>query len=471
MSKFNLLFVLSIIFLAGCTASKNLRYDAIYSGTPWLDNNGDAVSARGACIVKEGNKYYLFGERKSDTANTFVGFNCYSSPDLYNWKFEKTVLPLQKSGKLGPNRVGERPKVLRCPKTGEYIMYMHVDSTTYKDQYVGYAVSDRINGEYIFKGPLLFNGAPIKKWDLGAYQDTDQSGYVLTHSGNIYKLSDDYTSVTQHLLDEPDAMHGEAPAIIKKDGVYFWLTSGLTSWERNDNFYYTATSLAGPWTERGNFAPKGSLTWNSQTTYVLPITGTEGTTYLYMGDRWSYPMQNSAATYVWQPLQVDGQTLSIPEYTEKWNVNLATGKWNATKIMGKTIEATDTKAIKYSAGWQESVVSDTVKVYSANTKGATFNTIFTGAQITLYGLSKSDGGYAKITIKNSKQEIVLNSVIEMYSKAEDLSPKFVSPILEKGSYSLELEVLGTHGNWTNKKKDIFGSTDNYIRLQKIVVRE
>jgi hypothetical protein len=112
-----------------------------------------------------------------------------------------------------------------------------------------------------------------------------------------------------------------------------------------------------------------------------------------------------------------------------------------------------------------------VKVYSANTKGAAFTTTFNGTQITLYGLSKSDGGYAKITIKNSKQQVVVSSIIEMYSKVDDLSPKFVSPILEKGSYSVELEVLGTHGNWSNKKKDIFGSTDNYIRLQKIVVKE
>mgnify|MGYP007085008273 CR=1 FL=1 len=39
-----------------------------------------------------------------------------------------------------------------------------------------------------------------------------------------------------------------------------------------------------------------------------------------MGDRWSYPHQASAATYVWMPLQVDGTKISIPEYWQAWDI-------------------------------------------------------------------------------------------------------------------------------------------------------
>ena len=38
-----------------------------------------------------------------------------SSSDLTNWQFERVVLPVQKDGILGPNRVGERAKVMKCP--------------------------------------------------------------------------------------------------------------------------------------------------------------------------------------------------------------------------------------------------------------------------------------------------------------------------------------------------------------------
>lgn len=113
--------VVCILFLINTTillAQLPGKMDAIYSGTPWFDQNGNLVSAHGANIIKDKSKFYLFGEAHSDTSNAFAGFNCYSSKDLYNCKFELVALPVQKSGKLGPNRVGERVKVMKCPKTG-----------------------------------------------------------------------------------------------------------------------------------------------------------------------------------------------------------------------------------------------------------------------------------------------------------------------------------------------------------------
>jgi hypothetical protein len=100
------------------------RYKAIYSGIPLFDQNSKEVNAHGACIIKEGNKYYLFGEYHTDTSNAFTGFSCYSSSNLTEWKFEKMVLPLQSDGLLGSDRIGERVKVMKCPATGEYVMFM-----------------------------------------------------------------------------------------------------------------------------------------------------------------------------------------------------------------------------------------------------------------------------------------------------------------------------------------------------------
>jgi hypothetical protein len=83
-------------------AQQTGSYQAIYSGVPWFDDRGKVVSAHGANLVKDGSRFYLFGEAHSDTSNAFVGFNCYSSPDLYNWKFESLALPVQSAGRLGP---------------------------------------------------------------------------------------------------------------------------------------------------------------------------------------------------------------------------------------------------------------------------------------------------------------------------------------------------------------------------------
>lgn len=145
----------------------------IHNGIPWFDEQGNIINAHGACIVEDGGRYWLFGEYKSDTSNAFPGFGCYSSTDLVNWKFERVVLPVQKDGILGPNRVGERVKVMKCPKTGEFVMLMHADDMKYNDPYIGVATCKTINGDYELQGPILFNGKPIKRWDMGTFQDTD----------------------------------------------------------------------------------------------------------------------------------------------------------------------------------------------------------------------------------------------------------------------------------------------------------
>jgi hypothetical protein len=443
------------------------KMDAIYSGTPWFDQNGKIVSAHGANIIKDKDKFYLFGEAHTDDSNAFAGFNCYSSKDLYNWKFERIALPVQKSGKLGVNSVGERCKVMKCPKTGEYVMYMHADTLTYKDQFVGYAISKKITGPYEFKGALLFNGKPIRKWDMGTFQDTDGSGYVLIHGGEIYKLGDDYKSVVEQ-INANMTLGFESPTMLKKDGLYYFVGSHLTSWERNDNYYYTSNSIKGPWISRGLLAPEGSLTWNSQTTFVLPIEGTKDTTYMFIGDRWSFPKQASSATYVWQPLLISGTSLSMPTYQEGWQINVSTGIALVIKTRETTIENTD-KQIQYTGNWKHQNNGDSGSESKSDEKDASFSIPFNGQQIALFSYVGTGNGYAKIELSDKKGKVVLTSLIDMYSKSLLSTPVFRSPILKKGDYKLTVSVTGERSNWSDKKKSIYGSTGNFVSLDKIII--
>ena len=128
-------------------AFSDITQELIYNGVPWFDEQGNIINAHGASIVEDGGRYWLFGEYKSDKSNAFLGFGCYSSVDLVNWKFERVVLPVQQDGILGPSRIGERVKVMKCPKTGEYVMLMHADNLEYKDPYIGIATCKTINGD------------------------------------------------------------------------------------------------------------------------------------------------------------------------------------------------------------------------------------------------------------------------------------------------------------------------------------
>ncbi|MFZ6757616.1 family 43 glycosylhydrolase [Undibacterium sp. Ji50W] len=461
------LFIILMVISHFSVAQTPARYHAIHSGIPWFDNRGLVVSAHGANIVKDKDTYYLFGEAHTDAGNAFAGFNCYSSKDLYNWRFESIALPVQAAGDLGLDTVGERPKVMKSPSTGEYVMFMHVDALDYKNQFVGYATSKNITGPYTYRGPLLNQGKPIKKWDMGSFQDKDGAGYVLLHGGDIYKLTDDYTSVSEQ-VNQAMTPGFESPALFRKDDMYYFLGSDLTGWERNDNYYFTATSLKGPWTRRGFIAPEGTLTWNSQVTFVLPIEGSQGTTYMFMGDRWSFPRQASAATYVWQALTVDGASISIPHYQQAWQIDSKTGTTTPV-VGGKHFISNTDKSIVYTGTWQHETTPFAQSI--SDVKDAAFSVKFSGRQIGVYSLATPDGGYARVSLRNSKGETVLSSIVDMYSKYPVSTLKFMSPLIPKDSYTLTVSVLREHWSWTSKKKIVSGSSGYAVSLEKMVVSD
>lgn len=448
--KYLTLLITSCWFLIGTGFGKGI----IINGIPWFDTQGHIVNAHGACIVEDNGRYYLFGEYKSDTSNAFPGFSCYSSEDLVHWTFERIALPVQPNGIMGPDRVGERVKVMKCPTTGEYVMYMHSDDLNYKDPYIAYATSKTINGEYQFKGPLLYQGEPIKRWDMGTFQDTDGTGYLLIHHGPIYRLSKDYRSIDTLMATVKGS--GESPAMFKKNGTYYLLTSKLTSWEKNDNFYFTAPTIEGPWMKQGLFCPEGSLTYNSQTTFVFPLKQGNDTIPIFMGDRWSYPHQASAATYVWMPLQVEGNQISIPEYWQSWDIKTQ----KPVEILKKRKRIAKS-GITFSKGWEKK--DDTWK---SNIKGAFLSVKFNEGKLALTGISQPTGGYARIRITKDGKKIYA-SLVDFYSKHPEKAVRFITPEFGNGNYELQLEVTGIMATWTDKTKTIYGSKDTYVSITDI----
>ena len=447
--------------LSACTSGKPevQQNPVIRNGIPWFDTDGNILNAHGACIIEDNGRYYLFGEWKSDESNTFPGFSCYSSDDLVTWKFENVVLGVQSDGILGHNRIGERPKVMKSPKTGEYVLFMHSDDMGYNDPHIGYATSKTIAGDYEFHGPLLFEGEPIRRWDMGSFQDTDGTGYLLIHHGIIYRLSDDYRSVEARVLNGL-RNSGESPAMFKQNGVYFLLGSDLTSWERNDNFYFTAPAIEGPWTRQGFFAPEGTLTYNSQTTFVFSLARGNDTIFIYMGDRWSFPHQASAASYVWMPMQVEEESLSIPEYWEAWDINLLQPVEPLKD--GKTIPQKKVK-LRNKTDW-----SRNNNLFVTNEKGSTMEVSFSGSQIAIVGESNVQSGYARIKIHNKNGMEIFSSLVDFYSKVPHQGVRFMSPQLPNGNYTLVVEVSGIISEWWSKARDRYGSTDSYVSVEKFV---
>ncbi|OJD30241.1 glycosyl hydrolase family 43 protein [Diplodia corticola] len=296
----------SLVSLALVSSSAFASLQVIPGATWTATNTGEHIQAHGAGIIKVDDTYYLIGEDKTN-GTAFLNVNCYSSTNLVEWTYEGALLSQEASGDLGPSRVVERPKVIYNDETSKYVLWMHIDSSDYKEAKTGVATGDTVCGSYEYQGS--FQPLGFQSRDMGLFKDDDGSAYLLTEDREnglrINALTSDYLNVTGdssvYRFDEKY----EAPAVVKANGTYFLFASQLSGWDPNDNYYTTATSLSGPWTSWRTFAPAGSKTYSSQTTFVLPLTGTSGTAYVYLGDRWvSSALFRS--TYVWLPLSLDG---------------------------------------------------------------------------------------------------------------------------------------------------------------------
>ena len=91
----------------------------------------------------------MVGEDKTG-GSAFTNVNCYSSTDLVQWTYVGALLSKTSSGDLGPNRVVERPKVIYNDKTGKYVLWMHMDSSSYGEARVAVATGDFGSGKYTY---------------------------------------------------------------------------------------------------------------------------------------------------------------------------------------------------------------------------------------------------------------------------------------------------------------------------------
>jgi sucrose-6-phosphate hydrolase SacC (GH32 family) len=127
---------------------------------------------------EEDGIYYMIGEEKTD-GSAFQAVNCYSSSNLVEWTFVGNLLTrTEEDGDLGPNRIVERPKVIKNDDTGKYVMWMHIDSSDYGDARVGVATGDSVCGPYEYRES--FRPLGFQSRDIGLFKDEDGSAYLLS---------------------------------------------------------------------------------------------------------------------------------------------------------------------------------------------------------------------------------------------------------------------------------------------------
>lgn len=323
----------------------------IKNGALWKDDRGKTVQAHGAGFLLIGDTWYMIGEDR-ETSKWQPDINMYSSKNFIDWKFERKVVANGMHsftytdgsvGSLGSNRMIERPKLLYCENTGQYIIWCHWESSNYGASEAAVFYSDNIIGPY----KMHWAGRPIgvKSRDCNVFQDSNGKAYFVSTTNEnqdlgVFELSDDYLNAIKHtriLIGQ----RREAPAIVRIANRYHMLSSACTGWDPNQCQYHHSTSMTSGWSGATNLNNKYS--YDTQAASILTI----GSTYLYVGDRWQDPDLAESKTIIF-PIQF-GSTSCTFNYSQQFDLNLVTGEIRATDTSEERVARTNWKVIDYSS--------------------------------------------------------------------------------------------------------------------------
>lgn len=319
-------------------------------------------------------KWWWIGEDK--TKGYRGGINAYSSDDLYNWTFEGTVMRNVSSREQlnteqyfkdlyadytseqldnvylcinDSTSVIERPKLIYNEKTKKYIIWFHADGPTatsnsnYAAASAGVAISDSPYGPFKFIDRYRLNVCPDDQHDyhpsskgmardMNLFIDDDGTAYIIYASEEnltlyLSKLNDEFTG----LATAPEnAVYGrdfirifpgaqrEGPALFKRNGKYYLMTSACTGWDPNQAGYAMADSLFGEWVNMGDpcIGDTTKTTFHSQSTCIF-CADENNDMYIYMGDRWNSDELNDSR-YVWLPIEFDNEGKMSISFVSEW---------------------------------------------------------------------------------------------------------------------------------------------------------
>ncbi len=319
-------------------------------------------------------KWWWVGEDK--TKGYRGGICAYSSFDLYNWEFEGVVMRNVTSREEldtdeyfkelyagytkeqldnvyrcinDSTSVIERPKMIHNEKTGQYLLWFHADGPTetsdanYAAASAGLAVSETPYGPFRFVDRYRLNTCPEDQEDMypqskgmardmNLFVDDDGTAYIIYSSEEnltiyISKLNDTY----DYLCTDPEkAVYGkdfirlypgaqrEAPAIIKREGKYYLMTSGATGWAPNQARYWMADEIFGEWVDMGDpcIGDDKRTTFDSQSTCIFLA---DDGTVIYMGDRWNSDNLGDSR-YIWLPVLFDDEGKMSISWQDSWTL-------------------------------------------------------------------------------------------------------------------------------------------------------
>jgi hypothetical protein len=339
--KFYLVLALSFIHCASLKAQTPANSPArIYPGQVWKDIKNSPINAHGGGVLYHKGIYYWYGTHKIEglSEKTFAdgGIHCYASKDLLNWVDMGLMLPLvydDKNHDLAYECNFDRPKVVYNATTKKFVAFfkLYLKGQGITTGYVGVATATSPAGPFTYQHKFLGGDSPFGTGDFAIFQEENGDLYHLAvrkpdRAFVAAKMSNDYllpeSSYFECLGITPKT---EAPALIKRNGVYHLLGSESTGWLPNQARYFTSKSIKGPWVNHGNpcegINPENQLgkdkTFGGQSTFIFPVLGKQDA-YIAMFDI-NKPENPYDSRHIWLPINFVDDKFKIT-WKDQWDL-------------------------------------------------------------------------------------------------------------------------------------------------------
>lgn len=321
----------------------------VQNDTFWKDTAGNPIYSQGGGILKVKDTYYWYGAKYEAAVRyaarpvgekgnaRFSAVTAYSSTDLVNWKFEGNVIQAGGAGQVfEPDAWLGRLGVVYSKRTRKYVLISQYASRAMGGG-VLFAVSDTPTGPFVYHHlqPRIENVVTPATGDQTVFVDDDGQPYLIfsnakgrAHAYVAPLRADDYLAVepATRVFSSP-AGGREGNAMFKYQGLYYLCSSDLHGWNASHTYYMTASSITGPYSaEKIMPGTQADFSHVSQTGFFIPVQGSQATTILFAGDRWSNFAGNGIGYNQWLPLSFDGAS-PVFHSLSQFDLDAGQGTW------------------------------------------------------------------------------------------------------------------------------------------------
>ncbi|MDR6550258.1 hypothetical protein [Paenibacillus qinlingensis] len=361
-----LLFIVLILGFAQSAKAASVMTNTDQS--VWNDTAGNPIWAQGGWMIKEDDTFLWYGMDYSESGVKNV--NLLKSTDMVNWTKQASTVPSGKGivdfstinpkldeqeGTYAPGKTKRydtgqwigRPVVAYNSANSQYVMITEWNSfdnniPVFGRNKLAFFTSSSAEGPFTFQR-YIARPSGYSMGDLGSiFTDDDGSTYITftVDVGSNWNGGFQLSKLTSNYLDIAESTkffgwtegNKEATTLIKRGSQYYLFASMTNGFKSTPSYYYTTSSLSGAWTYKWDLltSPSSSNSFDTQIDQILPIQGTEGLMYVYLGDRWSNSNFNGSTGIGrngWYPLTFNSSGVPTVNGYKNWEIDAAAGTW------------------------------------------------------------------------------------------------------------------------------------------------